>query len=586
MRLINRVLIVGGTGAFGKWYARFFAERGREVWICGRDFERTKAVAHALGINAAKDEAEIAPKCDLVIVSVPPIVTPAAIASVVPFCKDGALLVDFASVKSGACNALAEAKRKHRKLELASVHPLHGPRIATLYNRTCVFIPVAGGPKYAELNSIFAAEHCRTIECTASEHDSIQSVVQGLTHYAAITAGLAIARSGKKSGLLLNHATPTSELLLALVARVVQQNPQMYAEIQTANPNNSKMREAFIKAANDVADSAGNPVELAGVIRAAGAFFDDDRVLDASEEGASALHYALYNPLMKSDSKSPIAAGPGIAVLGPEGTFSSRAAGIYFTLRGERLAVSYYDSIPQVLQSVAAGECAEAIVPIENMLEGSVKQTLDSLFSTKLKIKREIVVPIHHAIAALPSTSRDRVVQVHSHPQALAQCAGYIYRHFPTAKPVATGSTAGAIAEIALKQLSGVAAIGPREVAEKHGLRILDENVEDDKNNATRFVVISRSDSPATGHDKTSLLLHAHSDRPGLLSDLLAEFSSRKINLYAIESRPSKRRLGEYDFYVEVKGHRTDRQVAEAIKSLEERKIATADIYGSYPKWG
>ena len=107
--------------------------------------------------------------------------------------------------------------------------------------------------------------------------------------------------------------------------------------------------------------------------------------------------------------------------------------------------------------------------------------------------------------------------------------------------------------------------------------------MEDEKNNATRFFVVSKSDSPKTGRDKTSILLHAFKDRAGLLKDLLGEFADRGLNLCAIESRPSRKKLGEYDFYLEVSAHRTDEPLRQAVAALKEKKIALVEEYGSYP---
>ena len=173
-----------------------------------------------------------------------------------------------------------------------------------------------------------------------------------------------------------------------------------------------------------------------------------------------------------------------------------------------------------------------------------------------------------------------------SHPQALAQCTAYLMTHFPKAKLTPTASTVSCFSDISAKGWWGVAGIGPHEAAEKFGLKILSDNVEDDKNNVTRFVVVAKEDSPATGRDKTSFIANAYSDRPGLLHDLLAEFSSRGINLNSIESRPSRRRLGEYAFYITVAAHRTDKPLVDAMRALEEKKIASIELYGSYPAWG
>jgi prephenate dehydratase len=224
------------------------------------------------------------------------------------------------------------------------------------------------------------------------------------------------------------------------------------------------------------------------------------------------------------------------------------------------------------------------VVPIENSLEGSVTETLDVLIQDRqLAIRHEVVLPIEHYLLARPGQRPEQVRVIFSHPQALAQCRGFIERCFPRAAVEADLSTAAAVEEMMARD--DAAAIGNRRAAELYGAEVLARGIQDRSPNVTRFVVLAREDHPPTGDDKTSLAFtFAVEDRPGLLVSALEEFSRRQINLSKIESRPSKERLGTYIFLVDVDGHRTDPPLAEALERIRE-KCSFFHVLGSYPRY-
>ncbi|MCY4653373.1 MAG: prephenate dehydratase [Dehalococcoidia bacterium] len=268
-----------------------------------------------------------------------------------------------------------------------------------------------------------------------------------------------------------------------------------------------------------------------------------------------------------------------LAYLGPEGTYSEQAA-IDYAADSERIP---YSGIPAVVKAAESGEVQEAIVPIENSLEGAVTYTVDLLIhESPLKIRGEIVVPIHHQLLMPPGVRMEDVRVVYSHPQAIAQCRGFLSRNLPIAEHVASLSTASAVEDMKSSRYPA-AAISSRRAAELFNVAIAETDIEDIHNNLTRFVVLGAEDGRRTGKDKTSICFDFSHDAPGTLYNTLGELAQREINMIKIESRPDRRSLGKYVFLIDMDGHREDPIVSDALDAMKER-AAIFKIFGSYPK--
>jgi len=268
-----------------------------------------------------------------------------------------------------------------------------------------------------------------------------------------------------------------------------------------------------------------------------------------------------------------------IGYLGPEGSFSHEAVA---TL--ENVEVLARPSIPDLLADVAAGELEGAIVPLENALEGTVSATIDGLvFDHDLVIVREIVLPIHLHLLARPGVTLDEVTQVRSYVHALAQVRGLVHRlRLPTEQTTSTSQAARDVAE----SREPWAAIGSRLAGSLFGLEVLEADVEDHPDNATRFVLVGRGDvALPTGHDRTTIVCFQDADRPGSLYGILGRFAARDLNLTKLESRPTKRGLGDYCFVIEFEGHVADDLVADCLVDLQAH-LARVKFLGSYPVVG
>lgn len=265
-----------------------------------------------------------------------------------------------------------------------------------------------------------------------------------------------------------------------------------------------------------------------------------------------------------------------IAFLGPEGTYSHIAARQSF---GTAALYREATSIEGVFDAVLRGDAVYGVVPIENVTEGSVASTLDTLLQSDLRIRQELVLDIAHCLLSRADrlTSIERV---YSHPQALAQCRAWLSKYLAFAQTIPTASTAAAAREALADPAA--AAIASRLAGELHGLPILRDDIQDRTNNATRFVVMARDDAPRTGNDKTSLAFSTP-DETGALRRALSLFEGAGINLSRIESRPAGEEPWQYVFYVDAEGHREDPGLHRAIAELEAQ-CPLVKILGSYPR--
>ncbi|MBC7114143.1 MAG: prephenate dehydratase [Archaeoglobi archaeon] len=257
-----------------------------------------------------------------------------------------------------------------------------------------------------------------------------------------------------------------------------------------------------------------------------------------------------------------------VGVLGPQGTYSEKAALKKFP----RESLVYFKSITEIVERVSRGELERGVIPVENSLEGGVSETLDALVEYDVGVVDEILLEIRHCLVAKDDSE---ITVILSHPQALAQCRKFLNSRFPNVELREATSTMHA-AKIA-QEIKGVAAIAPCDSAEKYGLKIIERDIQDGEN-ITRFFVISKK--PSLSGKKSSIIVFPFEDRPGTLLRILKPFADEGINLTKIESRPTKKKLGEYLFFIDFQGSLSDERVLRAIEEI--RKISAVKILGSY----
>ena len=271
--------------------------------------------------------------------------------------------------------------------------------------------------------------------------------------------------------------------------------------------------------------------------------------------------------------------------LGPEGTYAQQAM--------EQLVAKYDIKVEQkiplnpitaILKTVDNDKNAFAVLPIENSIEGIVRETIDNLVKLEdenLKITAETVIPISHCLMS-EAKNPSEIKCIISHPQALGQCSGYICENLKGVTVLEAASTSEA-ARQAKEKGKEYAAIASKIAAKKFDLNILAEQINDEKDNKTRFILLTRTPLSATENDKTSIFFSVKNE-PGSLVKVLNIFDQEKINLMYIESRPSKKKMGEYNFCLDLEGHVTDKNIASAIEKAE--KITNRIVVtGSYPQF-
>ncbi len=282
---------------------------------------------------------------------------------------------------------------------------------------------------------------------------------------------------------------------------------------------------------------------------------------------------AIFNDLLYASFD--IARPLRVSYLGPDGTFSAVALRQIY---GETVTRVPVKTIPDVFAQVETGNADCGVVPVENSTEGAVTFTLDELVETNLRVTGEKYIRISYCLLS-PETDPRAVKKIYSHPQPIAQCRNWIRKNMPDAEVITVESTARAAEIVASEPGSG--AIAAELNARVYNLNILYRRIEDLRQNFTRFFTVGKQDTPATGHDKTSLVCSVK-DQPSALHRLLAPFAESGINMTRIESRPDRRRVWTYNFFIDFTGHRTDTNVRYALERMEQETVFLK-ILGSYP---
>lgn len=265
-----------------------------------------------------------------------------------------------------------------------------------------------------------------------------------------------------------------------------------------------------------------------------------------------------------------------VAYLGPEGTYTHAAVSKHF---GHEVNSHPYGAIDEVFREVESGNVHYGVVPVENSTEGVVNHTLDMFMTSPLVICSEIELPIHHQLLA-SQPDQGAIKTIYAHQQALAQCREWLDGNLAGVERIAVSSN-GEAARIASEDKTA-AAIAGDAAADIYHLKKLATNIEDEPDNSTRFLVIGRSMPAPSGQDKTSLLISAP-NKPGALFALLQPFADQGVSMSRIESRPSRRGMWEYVFFLDVEGHSEEAAVGDAIATLRQN-ASMVKVLGSYPR--
>jgi chorismate mutase/prephenate dehydratase len=266
-----------------------------------------------------------------------------------------------------------------------------------------------------------------------------------------------------------------------------------------------------------------------------------------------------------------------VAFQGELGAYGEEAAFQFF---GPLIQVKPRESLDDVFKVVEQGETQFGVVPIENSLEGSISRVYDLFLDSSLKVCGETELRVSHCLIASPEAQLGSIKRVYSHPQALAQCRAFL-KHLDC-ELIPTYNTAASVKMIKEQGITDGGAVASARAAEIYGMKVIAKEIEDNPNNFTRFFILSKQDSPPSGEDKTSIVFSVK-HKPGTLYEFLRELAGRNINLTKIESRPTRQKPWEYNFYLDFEGHREDKLSREILENLE-RVSLFVKVLGSYPK--
>jgi prephenate dehydratase/prephenate dehydrogenase len=555
--------IIGGKGHMGALFRAFFCDRGLKVIISD--------------LKTPLTNKKVAQTADITIISVPIDKTEKVIKEVISHIPKECAIMDFTSVKTMPVKAMLKGK-----CEVLGMHPMFGDS-NPIPGQALILTPTKKSGKWSEwMEKFLKINQVKIRKMSPNEHDKLMNVAQGLIHFADITFADALRRTKMPTKDLLKLTSKASELKVQLAARIIDQDPGLYGNIQIENPNTLKSLKLYKKAVEELI----RIVEKKD-LKAFKKYFENSKKFFKSytKEAFDVSSY-LIDKLVQKERRKPKKRPQkpkksDIAVLGPKNTFTEMAANKYDSKKNKYYAAS----IDEVFELVEKGKVEKGIVPIENKLEGTIRETLDNLFEKNVRISEEINISINHTLIILPHAKSSDVKTIYSHPQALKQCKKFLKKYFPKATLLSTPSTAFAVEKIITKNNKSCAAIAPKIAAEKERLKILKENIEDEKSNSTTFIVVQKgrptSKNVQKNCTKTSIAFHFDKDSPGSLFTVFKDFSDASVNMTKIESRPTQAKFGDYIFYLDFEGCISEPKITRTLKKVE-KKVAKMKVLGSY----
>lgn len=536
----TNIHIIGGTGRMGNWLKNFLESQGfGRISVSGKEGASLKVLKSAR----------------IVFISVPISKAPEVIRHSGKIVSKDCLLIDLSSVMEESAKALKETGKPSLVL-----HFLFGPTVTSIQNQNIIIChpregrdldsTFQGNDKViGELIKLLKEAGANVSEMTPREHDEKMALVQNLTHFINIS----LAKTFIKEDIDLSGkiATPVLLAQLSSLTRVVTQDPNLLLEIQLNNSRGVPVVEKFLEEQNKLLQlvKEKNSKKLLEDIENIHSKFESSQAKSPSKK----LTNFSFTPLGCSLKGS-------VAYLGPKGTFSHQAAQMLSKDGPLFPCGDFYE----IFESVKTQKADFGVVPAENSSEGTIRETLDYLVEFDFQTNGSIYLPVHHCLLSKEEDIKD-ITKVISHPQGLAQCRSFLREKLPLAKIEATTSTVAAV-----KNLSkGAALIGPEIAGKLYGLNVVLKNIEDNEENITRFYIISKKGVKAFPSGKTLLFLTVF-NRVGILKDILEIFAHLSINLSKIESRPSKEKIWDYCFFIELEIPLDDQKLTLALNMLKQ----------------
>lgn len=523
--------IIGGTGQMGSWLKKFLESQKLQPTISDKQFKGEDLIQTA----------------DIIFISVPIHIAERIILDTAKKVKSNALLIDLSSIKMQTCRALQQTN-----LPAIGLHFLFGPTVSAIQNQKIAYIPIKEDHKSKELLALFKRAGAQVIEMSPKEHDYQMAHIQALVHF--VNFSLAKVLLDDKISLSGQISTPVFLAQMSATSRVISQNPSLIAQIQTLNPN-------FIEIINKLQNHQTHLIKLVEhrkIQKLENLYREINNTLDSVGPNIQTAKTAVLK-IAKLKVKNKI----NVAYLGPEGTFSHQAASEIITGNASLMGLK---TIYDIFNSVAQGSADFGLVPAENSIEGTIRETLDFLVEFDFKVNLEVALPIHQNILS-KETGLNKITRIISHPQAIAQSRQWLEKNMPQANLEYASSTIAALDEL---NKPNTAIIGSVLAGKIYHLNILATNIESKDLNMTKFYLISKNPFSLKKKPSKTLLFLTVFNRVGILKDILTIFADFDINLSKLESRPSKEKNWDYYFYVEVESALNEARLTQALNILKQ----------------
>lgn len=525
----SKIHIVGGSGAMGSWLRNFL---------------------ESSGINVSVSDEKIAPqgldKVDILFISVPIRLAPKIILEIAPQTSKECLIVDLSSVKTEVSKALKSCDRN-----ALSLHLLFGPSISSIKNQKIIYEKIGSNKTSENLLNFLKEEGAQLIEMDAKSHDYTVAHIQSLTHFLNISLAEVLVED--KVGIKGDVSTPIFLSQLSSLMRVISQNPRLIAEIQVLNPQSGAVLEKLMEVQKDLLKKIKN--------KQTKKLEKQFESLRKNLESVSAIQKS--KPEVSKTKKENVK-GLKIGFLGPKGTFSNQATLKLFKEDKNELIGS--KNIYELFEDLEKGKTDLIVAPAENIIEGTVRETLDLLFDYNLRIIGKIDLKVSQCLLSKGKNLKD-IKKVISHPQAINQSRNFLNEYLPQVKIESSPSTIASVEELSNHE---VAIIGPELAAKIYDLNVLKKDIQNSENNITRFYVISKKDILNLKNRTKSLLFLTVFNRVGILRDILSIFADLSINLNKIESRPSREKNWDYYFFIEIELTDEDPRFNQALDILKQ----------------
>ncbi len=558
--------IIGGSGIMGKFFESVFLRYGVNVSVWSRKNKETLQ--------------EFCKKPSIIMVSISIDVTEKVIEEIGTYISDDQCICDVTSVKMAPMNAMKKTGKPY-----FGMHPMFAPPISgKMEGQNVIFCSGENSQQQESfIKNIFEKDDACILQSHAEEHDEIMSIVQGLSHFFDITFIQTLRARGINLEKIFASRSPAYALKLMLSGRTLYQDSELYGNIQIQNPQNIKTLETFFTEAQKLFTTIQNKdIASFNEIFNTQTKFLGKYAKRSQDESDIIIDYLANRILSKTkleqrESREKIKSEKAekvgkeifsntatLGILGPKNTFSYIAASQFFT--PEKFSnICLYPTISSIFSAYKKGEISEIFVPVENYLHGSVAESLDGICAGNLPIQAVYEMKISPALFVKEGVEKEDITEIFSHAQALAQCSDFIESQYPHAVITSTASTAEAMRF--MQKTKNSAAIAPQEQCELRNVHMIESGIENNEKNSTRFAYISEyteKEISTTGDISVTaregaLVFYLGKDAPGSLENVLHLFTSQKINLTKIESRPTGKGFGEYLFFITYETFIVDR---------------------------